>query len=71
MWRMAWSIARGNDLGDIGVSSEDEPELEITTKCSDPYVLLGFLGACRKNGANYSISRIPEIVVWSGVISDF
>ena len=50
MWQMARNIARGNNFGDIGVSSDDEPKLEIITKCSDPYALLGFLELYKETG---------------------
>ncbi|HUU16095.1 MAG TPA: ankyrin repeat domain-containing protein [Sedimentisphaerales bacterium] len=43
MWEMARSIARGNSLGDIGVSTTDQPDFETDIKSSDPYALLGFL----------------------------
>jgi ankyrin repeat protein len=43
MWEMARSIARGNSLGDIGVSPTGQPDFETDIESSDPYALLGFL----------------------------
>ena len=43
MWQMARDIGTGNDLGDIGKTPEDTPELKMNTACSDVSALLGFL----------------------------
>ncbi|MBC8467887.1 MAG: ankyrin repeat domain-containing protein [Planctomycetes bacterium] len=49
LWEMTRSIARGNNLGDIGRTPMDEPKLEIGTDCSSPHTLLGFLELHRKS----------------------
>ncbi len=43
MWDMARNIAKGNGFGDIGETITDEPQVEMSLDCSDPYALLGFL----------------------------
>ena len=43
MWEMVRDIALGNNFGDIGETSEDIPELQTETCCSEVYGLLGFL----------------------------
>jgi pectate lyase len=50
MWEMARSIARGNDLGDIGASAADAPRLPDRTDCSAYAALLGFLELHKKTG---------------------
>ena len=66
MWDMARNIARGNDLGDIGASPKDNPDLRKDTDCSDPYVLLGLLelySKTRKTELLAAASRIGENIL--------
>jgi len=48
MWEMTRDIARGNNFGDIGATSEDKPELNMQTDSSDVAAVLGFLELYRK-----------------------
>jgi len=50
MWEMARSIAAGLELGDTGVNSKVEPNLQLNTQCSDLYVVLAFLELYQKTG---------------------
>ena len=43
MWEIARSIAIGNNYGDLGIASGDEPRLNLQTDISDPYVMWVFL----------------------------
>ena len=52
MWEMAHNISKGNGFGDIGKTSGVEPELDLYTRCLDPYALLGFLELHRATGKN-------------------
>jgi pectate lyase len=45
---MARNIALGNNLGDIALTGEQSPELQMWSDCSDPYALLGLLELYRK-----------------------
>jgi pectate lyase len=61
MWEMANSIALGNEFGDIGITSEAEPELNMQTNCSDPYALLGFLELYKKTGSSAFLKMAKKI----------
>jgi len=50
MWEIARSIAKGDDFGNIGVSARDKAQLRMSTDCSDPFAVLGFLELHRKTG---------------------
>jgi len=66
MWEMAQSIAKGNKFGDIGTTSNDRPQLKISTDCSDPYALLAFLElyiATGKNGFLELAKKIADNVL--------
>jgi pectate lyase len=72
MWGMSRSIAQGNNFGDIGAAFEAKPELNLQTRCADPYALLGFLELYKKKhhqeflnmadkiGSNILVSRYHE-----------
>ncbi len=49
LWKMARNIAMGNDFGDIGLASKDEPQLNLQTANSDVSTLFGFLELYKKN----------------------
>ncbi|MFC1792806.1 pectate lyase [Planctomycetota bacterium] len=61
MWEMARSIARGNDLGDIGATPGDEPKLPERTVCSAYPALLGFLELHKKTGNNAYLNMAKKI----------
>ena len=50
MWDTARSIARGNNLGEMGASPLEASQLRMATDCSDPQVALGFLELFRRTG---------------------
>ena len=61
MWEMARSIARGNGLGDIGVTPGDEPHLPDHTDCSAYPALLGFLELHEKTGKSAYLNLAKKI----------
>jgi pectate lyase len=61
MWEMARSIARGNDLGDIGAMAGDEPHLPDHTDCSACAALLGFLELHEKTGKSAYLNLAKKI----------
>ena len=50
MWEMARNIAIGNQYGDIGANVAEEPQLNLQTEASDPYVIVVFLELYKKTG---------------------
>jgi pectate lyase len=48
MWEMARDIARGNKYGDIGISPNEESQLDYDSNVPDPHGLLAFLELYRK-----------------------
>ena len=49
MWTMARNILRGNQLGDIGRTPNDEILLNMNTDCANAHALLGFLSLYDKS----------------------
>ena len=43
LWNIARSIAKGNNLGDLGTASGNSLDLNLNTSCSDPVVLIALL----------------------------
>ncbi|MHC4557295.1 MAG: ankyrin repeat domain-containing protein [Planctomycetota bacterium] len=50
MWEMTRNIARGNNYGDLGASVAEEPQLNLQTNLSNPYVIIVFLELYKKTG---------------------
>jgi len=48
MWDMARNIVRGNNLGDLGISAKEEPQLNFHTGLADPYLIEVFLRLSEK-----------------------
>ncbi|MHC4682500.1 MAG: hypothetical protein ACYTEK_27915 [Planctomycetota bacterium] len=61
MWEMARNIGRGNNFGDIGATSDAEPQLKINSNCSDYPALLGFLELHRKTGKTTYLTMAKTI----------
>jgi pectate lyase len=61
MWEMARSIARGNDLGDIGATAADKPRLPDRTDNYTYAALLGFLELHKKTGNNAYLDMAKKI----------
>ncbi|MHC4324912.1 MAG: hypothetical protein ACYSUX_11645, partial [Planctomycetota bacterium] len=61
MWDMARSIARGNNLGDIGVTAENKPHLPGGTDSSACAALLGFLELYKKTGKDAYLNLAKKI----------
>ncbi|MBN1868289.1 hypothetical protein JW916_13470 [Candidatus Sumerlaeota bacterium] len=50
LWRIARSIARGNDLGDIGASPGDTPSMDLSCESSDAHCIFGAIELHRATG---------------------
>ena len=50
MWELTRNISIGNKLGDIGESSKESPQLNLSTNCNDPFAILSFLELHRATG---------------------
>jgi len=61
MWEMVRDIAVSNELGDVGRTPSDAPELSIYTDCSHPYILLGFLQLHEKTGKSEFLEMARRI----------
>lgn len=59
IWETTRSIALGNHWGDIGTSLVDQPDVNMATECSDPYVLIGFLELHKKT-ENVAFLKMAE-----------
>ena len=61
MWEMARNIAKGNGYGDIGVSKNAQPNLNLGIRDSSPALLLGFLELHKKTGKSAFLQMAREI----------
>jgi pectate lyase len=61
MWEMARNISLGNNLGDIGITTKELPKLQIQTKCTDPYALLGFMELYEGTGKSKFLEMAKRI----------
>ena len=61
MWEMARNIAIGNKYGDLGITSDDEPKLDLQTDIADPYLMWVFLELYHKLGKRAYIEMARRI----------
>jgi pectate lyase len=60
-WQTARSIARGNDLGDIGVTPGDSAKVNLDTSCAEPNALLAMLEIHARHKASEYLSLALRI----------